>query len=194
LASRIIESPVAGVLQGLDSAAGETVAAGELLFSVITTNRVWIRVPIYVGQWRDVDTAQPAQVAEFGEPPNADLRDATYVSAPPSANPNATTIDIYYQLGNDDGELCPGQKLAVIVPMRSRVKSLVIPFAAVLYDIHGGAWVYEQLDQHVYARRRIAVEYVDGDTAVLASGPQPGTKVVTDGSAELFGTEFGVGH
>ena len=29
--------------------------------------------------------------------------------------------------------------------------------------------------------------------AVLAQGPAPGTRVVTDGAAELFGTEFGAG-
>ncbi len=194
LASREIASPVGGTLQGLDSAAGETVAAGEALFSVITTNRVWIRVPIYVGQWREVDTTQQAIVAEFGQHPGGDSRAAAYVPAPPSANPNATTVDIFYELNNEDGKLYPGQKLAVTVPLQSRAKSLVVPFKAVLYDIHGGAWVYERLDQHVFARRRVSVEYVDGDNAVLRDGPEPGSKVVTDGAAELFGTEFGVGH
>jgi hypothetical protein len=30
--------------------------------------------------------------------------------------------------------------------------------------------------------------------AVLSSGPPVGTRIVTVGVAELFGTEFGVGH
>jgi RND family efflux transporter MFP subunit len=194
LASRNIESPVGGVLQRLDAAAGETVAAGEALFSVITTKRVWIRVPIYVGQWREIDTSQAARIAEFGQPPGAAAREAMYVSAPPSANPTATTVDIHYELDNQDGSLYPGQKLAVTIPLKSRTHSLVVPFRSVLYDIHGGAWVYVQMDPHVFARQRISVEYVDGDQAVLESGPEPGSKVVADGAAELFGTEFGVGH
>ena len=69
-----------------------------------------------------------------------------------------------------------------------------MPFTSVLYDIHGGAWVYEQQEPLVFARRRVAVEYVDGTNAILATGPEPGRSVVTDGAAELFGTEFGVGH
>lgn len=194
LASRNIESPVAGVLQTLDAAAGETVGVGEALFSVVTMTRVWIRVPIYVGQWREIDTAQAAMVAEFGQPTGTAARAAKYVAAPPTANPLATTVDVYYEIDNDDGTLYPGQKLAVTVPLQSRAKSLAVPFKAVLYDIHGGAWVYEQTDERVYVRRRVAVEYVDGDMAVLASGPEPGSKVVTDGAAEIFGTEFGVGH
>ncbi len=194
LESREIESPVAGVLQSLSGAAGETVVGGKALFSVITTNRVWIRVPVYVGQWREIDATRAATIAEFGQPASEKSVEANYVSAPPSANSIATTVDVFYELDNSDGRLYPGQRLAVTVPLHSRAKSLVVPFKAVLYDIHGGTWVYEQMAEHVYARRRVSVEYVDGDNAILASGPEPGSKVVTDGAVELFGTEFGVGH
>jgi multidrug efflux pump subunit AcrA (membrane-fusion protein) len=103
-------------------------------------------------------------------------------------------VDVYYALGNENGALYPGQKLAVTLALKSRARSLVVPTTAVLYDIHGGAWVYQQMEPHVYARRRVAVDYVDGDLAVLATGPEPGSFVVTDGAVELFGTEFGVGH
>jgi hypothetical protein len=78
--------------------------------------------------------------------------------------------------------------------MQGRKQDLVVPFKAVLYDIHGGAWVYEEVAPHVYARKRVAVEFVDGDEAILAAGPHAGARIVTDGAAELFGTEFGVGH
>jgi len=194
LKSRTIESPVTGVLQRLDAAVGETVSAGESLFSVMTTSHVWVRVPVYVGQWRDIDTDQPASIAEFGQPPDVPSREAKYVAAPPSANPDSMTVDVHYALGNEDGALYPGQKLAVTLPLNSRAQSLVVPTTAVLYDIHGGAWVYQQIEPRVYARRRISVEYVDGDRAILVTGPEPGSQVVTDGAAELFGTEFGVGH
>ena len=194
LASRSIESPVAGVLQSVETAPGETVAAGERLFSVIKTDPVWIRVAVYVGHWREIDTEQPASIAEYGQDPQVRPRSARYVSAPPSANPSATTVDLFYELANNDGRLYSGQRLAVTLPIHSSERSLVVPLKAVLYDIHGGAWVYEQLGERSYARHRIAVSYVDGEIAILARGPQPGAKVVTDGAAELFGTEFGVGH
>ncbi len=194
LTSRNIAAPVAGVLQTLDTTVGETVGVGEPLFSVVALDRIWVRVPVYAGQWRDVDTKQAAMVAEFGQATSHVARAAKYVTAPPTANPLATTVDVYYELDNLDETLYPGQKLAVTIPLHSRAESLVIPFKAVLYDIHGGAWVYQQTAEHVYARQRVAVEYVDGDSAILASGPAPGSRIVTDGAAELFGTEFGVGH
>jgi hypothetical protein len=42
-------------------------------------------------------------------------------------------------------------------------------------------------------RQRVGVARIDGDLAILGSGPAPGTAVVTVGVAELLGTELGVG-
>ena len=51
--------------------------------------------------------------------------------------------------------------------------------------------VVEKTGERSYTRRRVVVRYVAADTAVLESGPPPGTAVVTAGAAELFGTETG---
>ena len=77
--------------------------------------------------------------------------------------------------------------------MRGEEESLVVPWAAILHDIQGNTWVYESIAPQTFARRRVQVVRIVGGDAVLASGPKPGTKVVTDGAAELFGTEFGGG-
>ena len=62
-----------------------------------------------------------------------------------------------------------------------------------LYDAFGGTWVYEARDGGTFVRQRVALADLLGDTAVLRQGPPAGTRVVTTGAAELFGTEFGVG-
>ena len=59
--------------------------------------------------------------------------------------------------------------------------------------MYGGAWVYLNVEGHVYRRQRVELRHVLGDVAVLARGPGVGGKVVSAGVAELFGTEFGVG-
>jgi multidrug efflux pump subunit AcrA (membrane-fusion protein) len=64
----------------------------------------------------------------------------------------------------------------------------------VLYDIHGDAWVYEDLGERAYTRRRVQVARYAGDRAIVTRGLTEGSAVVTDGAAELFGTEFGAGH
>ena len=67
----------------------------------------------------------------------------------------------------------------------------VVPWSAVLYDFHGGTWVYVKTADRTYSRERVIVRHVTGDTAVLDEGPPAGREVVTAGAAELFGTETG---
>ncbi len=70
----------------------------------------------------------------------------------------------------------------------------VVPYSAVLYDEYGVTWVYTTPEPLVFVRHRIIVDYIVGDQVVLSEGPPTGTEVVTVGAAELFGTEFGIGH
>lgn len=69
----------------------------------------------------------------------------------------------------------------------------VVPYSAVIYDLHGETWVYTNPQPLTYVRDSISVDYIDGDLAVLSKGPPSGTVVVTVGAPELYGTEFGVG-
>lgn len=70
----------------------------------------------------------------------------------------------------------------------------VIPYAAVIYDPEGQTWTYTNPEPLTYVRHRIRVDRIEDDVAVLFEGPPLGTAVVTVGVAELFGTEFEVGH
>jgi hypothetical protein len=65
----------------------------------------------------------------------------------------------------------------------------VLPYAAVVYDSNGASWTYVNTAPRTYLRARIAVAAIQGDTAVLTSGPADGTTVVTQGAPELLGAE-----
>jgi hypothetical protein len=72
------------------------------------------------------------------------------------------------------------------------VQRKVVPYGAVLYDLHGETWVYTNPSPLTYVRARISVDQINGDLAILSQGPPAGTVVVAVGSPELYGTEFGV--
>jgi hypothetical protein len=69
---------------------------------------------------------------------------------------------------------------------------LVVDMAAVLYDQNGATWVYGQTETLTFQRMSVVVSRVDGNLAVLLSGPPVGTAVATLGAAELRGSEDGV--
>ncbi len=86
----------------------------------------------------------------------------------------------------------PGQRVTVRVPIEgSTTIRTVVPWSAIMLDINGGAWVYEVLEDGLYARRRVEVADVVDGYAVLTRGPVPNTQVVVVGAAELYSTEFG---
>ena len=54
------------------------------------------------------------------------------------------SIDLFYELDNSDGAFRAGQRVQVSVGLRESGEHLVVPWSAVLQDIHGGSWVYVQ--------------------------------------------------
>lgn len=68
-----------------------------------------------------------------------------------------------------------------------------IPYSAVLYDAAGDTWAYTSRDPLVFVRERIEIDRIEGDDAILLSGPKNGVQVVVTGAAELYGAETGIG-
>ncbi len=71
---------------------------------------------------------------------------------------------------------------------------LIVPYSSIIYDSHGHVWVYTNPEPLTYVRHEVKVDFIEGNIAVLHDGPPVGTKVVTVGAAELYGTEYEVGH
>jgi hypothetical protein len=67
-------------------------------------------------------------------------------------------------------------------------------YASIFYDLAGEAWVYINPEPLTYVRHSVVVDAVKKGDAYLTDGPPAGTRVVTVGVSELYGTEKGVGH
>lgn len=180
-----------GVIRNMHVAPGQKVAPGTMLFEVVDLDPIHVRTAVYVGDLTKIDSSQTAQIGELGGLPGGMTRKGQRVSNPPSADPIAATVDLYFEVDNADRLFHPGQRVGVNLPLKGTKSGLMVPRAALLRDVDGGSWVYEDLGKHKYARRRVRVEAVLGEMASLSAGPKAGVKVVTDGAAELFGTEFG---
>ena len=67
-----------------------------------------------------------------------------------------------------------------------------VPYAALLYDPEGKTYVYTSPEELRYVKSEVRVARVESGRVVLARGPPPGTRVVTTGAAEVYGTELEV--
>ena len=70
----------------------------------------------------------------------------------------------------------------------------VVPYSSIIYDVHGGTWVYTSAKARTFVRHAVEVDTIVGDNVFLRTGPAVGTVVASVGVAELYGTEFAVGH
>lgn len=168
---------------------------GASVFDSAGKDRLWVRVPVYAGDVERLATDADARLGGLADRPGAPSLEAKPVDVPFSATGAAVTVDLYYAFQRPAGKVFhPGQKVGVRIPLRGEgAPAKVVPWSAVLHDIHGGTWVYEKVGPQTFRRTRIVVRAVVGEDAVLAQGPAAGAEVVAVGAAEIFGTEFGVG-
>ena len=193
LSSMHIKAPITGVIQKIYITSSQVVSGGTPLFDATSLNPVWVRVPVYAGDLSSVNHSQTAMIKPLGENSANSWRSARFVPGPQTINPQAISTDLFFELPNSDNAFQVGQKVSVTLTQKGNQSALAIPFSAVVYDIDGGTWVYQQAAKHTYSRNRVLVSRVVNQQAILTKGLGPDVKIVTVGTAELFGTEFGVG-
>jgi hypothetical protein len=79
-------------------------------------------------------------------------------------------------------------------PVGRTEAGMTVPYASVIYDPNGSAWVYTSPEPRNFVRHSITVDRIDDHLAVLSDGPPVGTKVVAVGAAELYGAELEIGR
>ena len=192
LSTLSIESSVDGFIQKVYASPSQVVSANAPVMDVASVSPVWVRVPVYSGDFNLINGKSNAFIRNLSDfNGSTGEASASPVDGPRTADPLTSSADFFYELPNRDGTFRPGQKVSVTLPFKNEQTSLVIPFSAIAYDIYGGTWVYENTSANVYVCRRVEVSGVENGIAILKRGPAAGAKIVIEGVAELFGTEFG---
>lgn len=186
----VVRAPFAGVVRQVLVADGQAVAGGAALIELVTTEPPWVRVPVFATELGELGGDVAAEVTPLGGegPPVV----AAAVAGPPSADPVAGTVDLHFQLPEGTA-LRLGQRVAVAL-CGDPGESLVVPASALVRDPRGGAWVYVEVGEGRYDRRRVEPADTTGELTALFHGPEVGEKVVVAGAVELYGVEFGAGH
>jgi len=160
---------------------GGLVVAGEVA-GTSGARSVDVRVVVPASARASIDSSRPARILDGREG----------LVAPPAAPPAGALGDaLYYRLDGAAG-VRSGQRLRVRLSLRGGGQRKTVPYSAVIYWIDGGTWVYVKTGPRTFVRQPIDIDEIDGDVAVLRSGPPAGTQVVSVGGEELLGTEFAI--
>lgn len=187
--SKVVLQASAAKRIGLETA---TVAVGQVDRTLVVPGTVVatdgggsvaVRVTLPGATAGTVDPSRPARILGLG---GEDL------VAPPQAPPAGVAGGggaRFYRLDGAVG-VHQGQQLRVQLAQKGGGADETVPYSAVIYWIDGGSWVYTQTGPLTFVRAPVVIDEVDGDVAVLKSGPPAGTKIVSVGGQELLGTEF----
>ncbi|MEQ1860176.1 MAG: membrane fusion protein MtrC, partial [Chthoniobacteraceae bacterium] len=95
--------------------------------------RLWIRVPVFIGQVGDLQTDAPARVRILAGGERAPAVSARPVTGPPTASAASATVDFFYQLDAPLPGLRAGARVEIAIPARGESEALVAPWAAVMH-------------------------------------------------------------
>lgn len=201
LADRItIDAPIDGIVRSVTVTAGQQVVSGTNLFEIINTDTIWIRVPVAVDLLRDIQPRTSGHIVALDGRSLVDDKSASVrpvvarsIDAPPTADAMNATADLYFEVANESLQLRPGQRVGVELPVGGKRQAAILPASSILYDVHGGTWVYVQDQPLRFKRQRVSLLWFQGTEAVVENHLPSTLAVVANGAAELFGTEFGAG-
>ena len=175
-----ILSPISGVVADRPVYAGEMASAGMPLISIVDISQVRAVANVPVREAESIKVGRPARVAG----PDGDIP-GTVTVVSPSANANATTVEVWVQIANPGERLKPGATARVSIIAETIQNTSVVPATALLNGDEGRQKVMVISSDSVAHERPVTVGVRQGARVQILSGIQPGEQVVTSGGLGL---------
>lgn len=153
--------------------------------------RDWIKVTLTKSEWQRIDAQEPVLVYPLNQGSNhTDAIKARLSELPPIHDVKRSMLQVYYHMPVQKQPLALNKRVRVEVTLKGNDEThLTAPYDAILYDGKGKPWVYVNSDQWTYERKPVKIKRIEQLHAVLDSGPDIGTPVVTVGAPLLYGAE-----
>jgi hypothetical protein len=147
---------------------------GRWIWTVLIAASSLVASPVLAGGGKSLGKASGVVPATVEDIPGSDLKKVTLTERA------AERIDL--QMDAVRGEWVDDEQLKVV------------PYSSLIYDPHGGTWIYTLTSTRTFVRAPIDVDSIHGNDVFFKDGPAVGTKIASVGVAEIYGEEFGVGH
>lgn len=186
-------SPIAGTLTSLDVRQGQYVDAGQVIATVASGGEQTLRIDLpqrYNAMASSLTDAvitlpydnQTIRLSEVG---------GRRLSKAPVAATGAAAafVPVYFSAGKAHG-LVAGTTFTAYLLGSPRAGVVSVP-ATAISEQQGNYFVYEQLDDECYAKRRVEIGATDGRRVEILSGIEPGTPIVGKGVTTVRLAETG---
>jgi multidrug efflux pump subunit AcrA (membrane-fusion protein) len=177
-----IRSPIDGVVTERPLFAGETVAAGSTLLTVMDTSALLAKIHISQLLAQQLKIGNPAVVTVPGM---EDPVPAKVSLVSPALDPGSTTIEIWVRIKNKDGALKVGTPVHVSIQTKTASNALKIPVSALLTAQDGSTSVMVAGADGIAHKKAVQTGIRDGNDVQITSGIAPTDMVITEGAYGL---------
>jgi multidrug efflux pump subunit AcrA (membrane-fusion protein) len=180
-----VTSPIDGVVTDLPFYPGEMPANGQPVITLMDLSQVIARTHVSQSEAAELKVGGGANlIGPDGAPIPAKV---TQIS--PALDAGSTTVEVWVQADNRNGNLRPGTSLRVEMIAQTVPDALIIPQAAVLTSPSGVTFAMVIDDDNTPHRRKIGVGIRDSGKVQVTDGLENGQRVATTGAFELFKLE-----
>ena len=177
-----VRAPMSGYLHELNVSEGAFVEPGNLM-ATISTNKVMLLradVPQQFYGVLDKITTTTFRPAYTQKVYTLEELSGKLMARGASVAENNHYLPVYFEVVND-GTLLEGAFAEFFLKTNPEPERIVIP-ATALIEEQGNYYVYVQVGGESYEKRAVTAEATDGIHAAVASGIQPGERIVTEGA------------
>ncbi len=186
-----IRSPIYGIVTDRPLFAGETVAAGSPLITVMDTSALIAKAHVAQSVAQQMRVGDEASISVPGV---ADPVKAKVVLISPALDAGSTTLEVWLRVANNSGALKVGTPVKASITGQTIDKAWKIPAAAVLTSQDGSKSVMLVGADGKAHRKAVTLGISDADDVQVISGLAPADTVITGGAYGLDdGTKVKVG-
>jgi len=175
-----LRSPFDGIVEEIFVSRGERVMAGDRMFVVADTRRLWVRAQVHEKQWTTVEVAEGQAVGVSVPGADGHHTTATINHIGATVDASSRSVPIVADLENDDAHYKPGMFVWVELPQGEVRSAPAVPASSVMRH-EGRAFVFVPGEGGF---RRVDIETgVESDDFVeVTRGLEPGQQVVVRGA------------
>jgi cobalt-zinc-cadmium efflux system membrane fusion protein len=172
----VLVAPVAGILAASNALVGQVVEPRELIFEIIDPDSLHIEATAYDPLALDQVAAATVALGERSV-------QLSYVGAPRRLREQALPL-IFENHATGAGLTLPlGQPVKVQVSMKSTVRGLPLPMAALTRNTANQVIVWIKTQPERFEARVVQTQPLDGVQVMVSGGLKPGERVVVQGAS-----------
>ena len=174
-----VRAPISGTIIEARGISGSNVRAGDVLFRIIDTESVYVSANVPEAELVRLRQVTGAELLTPNVPAAKPL--GRQISVGRMIDPQSRTVPVLYEMNNADRQLVVGQAVQIRLFTSANTKAPAIRESAIVDDA-GRPVVFVQLAGEAFARRPVTLGNRQGEYIQVATGVQPGERVVTKGA------------